>query len=78
MLKLTEPIFISIHWPHNTVTQQTTKEVHHDPQKNSKEYLAEAEVKPDEKNYTAIDHLALELVLAKLHSVQDQEESASV
>ena len=65
MLKLTEPIFLSIHWLHNTITQQTTKKVHDNPQKSSKEYLAEAEVKPDEKNYTAIDHLALELILCK-------------
>ena len=65
MLKLTELIFLSIHWLHNTIAQQTTKKVHDNPRKNSKEYLEEAEVKPDEKNYMAINHLALELVLCK-------------
>ena len=64
-LKLTEQIFLSIHWLHNTIAQQTTKKLHDDPQKNSKEYLEEAEVKPDEKNYMAIDHLALEPILCK-------------
>ena len=65
MLKLTEPIFLSIHRLHNTIARQIIKKVHNDPWKNSKEYLAEAEVKPDEKNYMAIDHLALDLVLCK-------------
>ena len=64
-LKLTEQIFHSIHWPYNTIALQTTKKLHDDPWKISKEYLEEAEVKPDEKNYMAIDHLALELIVCK-------------
>ena len=31
MLKLTEPIFLSIHQLHNTITQQTTKKLHDAP-----------------------------------------------
>ena len=65
MLKLTEPIFLSIHQLHNTITQLTTKKLHDAPWKNSKEYLEEAEVKPDEKYYTAVNHLALEPILCK-------------
>ena len=58
--KLTEQTFLSIHQLQNTIGRHTTKKLHNDPWKNSKEYLEEAEVKPDEKTYTAIDHLALE------------------
>ena len=65
MLKLTERIFCTIHWLHNTIAPQTTKKLHNNLRKNSKEYLEEAEVKPDEKNYMAIIHLALELILCK-------------
>ena len=65
MLKLTEQIFLSIHRLHNTIDPQTTKKLYDDPWKNSKKYSEEAEVKPDEKNYMAIDHLALEPILCK-------------
>ena len=37
--------------------------LHDDPQKNSKEYLEKAEVKPDAKNSIAIDHLATKPIL---------------
>ena len=65
MPKLTELTFLSIPWLYNTIGQHTTKKLHNDPQKNSKEYLEEAEVKPDEKSYMAINHLTLEPVLCK-------------
>ena len=65
MPKLIEWTSHSIHWLHNTISQHATKKLHNDPQKNSKEYLEEAEVKPDEKNYTATDHSAIEPILWK-------------
>ena len=66
MPKLTEQTFLSLHWLHNTIGQHATKKLHGDPWKNSKEYLEEAEVKPDEKSYMATDHSALEPVLCKV------------
>ena len=65
MPKSTEWTFLSIHRLHNTISLHTTKKLHSNPQKNSKEYLEEAEVKPDEKSYTATDHLYLEPILCK-------------
>ena len=65
MPKLTERTFLSIHRLHNTIGQHTTKKLHGNPWKNSKEYLEEAEVKPDKKSYTATGHLALVPILCK-------------
>ena len=57
-----------IHWLHRTIGQQTSQQNCKDLQKNLKEYLAEAEVKPGEKSCTVIDHLAQELVPYKVTS----------
>ena len=65
MPKLIEGTSHSIHWLHKTISWHATKKLHNNPQKNSKEYLEEAEVKPDKKNYTATNHLAIEPILWK-------------
>ena len=51
---------------HQESPRQSTEEL--------KIYLAEAEVKPDKKNYTAINHLALELILCKIKKNQHLHE----
>ena len=59
------------HWLPHTTSQHATK-THQDhlkqtlqdnPQKNSKEYLEKAEVKPDAKNSIATNHLATKPIL---------------
>ena len=57
-------------FPEYTPAVQYDWLVHHqmlqdDPQKNSKEYLEKAEVKPDAKNFIATNHLATEPTLWK-------------
>ena len=58
--KSTKWTFLSIHQPahHQEAPQRSREEL-------KKEYLEEAKVKADEKNYTATDHLALEPSLCK-------------
>ena len=71
--KLIEQSSETTHRLHNMTSQHTTKKCqdHHrqtlqdDPQKNSKEYLEKAEVKPDGKNFIATDHLATKPILWK-------------
>ena len=60
--------FLRVHWLHRTISQQINKKPHKDLWKSLKEYLVEAEVKPGEKSYTVIDHLAQELVPCKVTS----------
>ena len=67
-LRLTEWTSLRVHWLHRTISQQISKKPHEDLQKSSKEYLAEAEVKPGKKSYTVINHLAQELVPYKAAS----------
>ena len=67
-LRLTELTSLRVHQLHRTISWQISKKPHEDLQKSSKEYLAEAEVKPGEKSYTVIDHLAQELVPCKVAS----------
>ena len=66
--RLTGCIILRIHRLHRTISWQTSKQNHKDLQKSLKEYLAEAEVKPGEKSYTFIDHLAQELIPYKVTS----------
>ena len=68
MPRLTGWTFLRVHWLHRTIGQRTTKQPCEDLWKSLKEYLAEAEVKPGEKSYTVIDHLAQELVPCKVTS----------
>ena len=60
--------FLRVHWLHRTIGWQTSKQPHKDLWKSLKEYLAEAEVKPGEKSYMVIDHLAQELIPCKVTS----------
>ena len=66
--KLTGRTFIRVHRLHRTIDWQISKKPRKDLQKSFKEYLEEAEVKPGEKSYTAIDHLAEELIPCKVTS----------
>ena len=66
MPRSTGQTFLRVHWLHRTISWQTTKQPHEDLQKSLKEYLAEAEVKPGEKSYMVIDHLAQELIPCKV------------
>ena len=68
MPRLTGWTFIRVHWLHRTISWQISKTPHGDLWKSLKEYLAEAEVKPGEKSYTVIDHLAQELIPCKVTS----------
>ena len=60
--------FPRVHWLHRTIGWQINKKPREDLWKSLKEYLVEAEVKPGEKSYTVIDHLAQELVPCKVTS----------
>ena len=53
-------------WLHEIISRQTNQQNHKGPWKSLREYLAEAEVKPGEKNCMAINHLAQELVPYKV------------
>ena len=66
--RLTGQTFLRVHQLHRTTGWQTTKQPHEDLWKSLREYLAEAEVKPGEKSYTVIDHLAQELIPCKVTS----------
>ena len=68
MLRLTGHIILRRHWLHRTIGQQTSKQHREDLWKSLNEYLAEEEVKPGEKSYTVIDHLAQELIPYKVAS----------
>ena len=57
-----------IHRLHRTISWQTNQQNCKDLRKSLKEYLVEAEVKPGEKSYTVIDHLAQELIPYKVTS----------
>ena len=59
---------IRVHQLHKTIGQQISRKPCEDLRKSLKEYLAEAEVKPGEKSYMVIDHLAQELVPCKAAS----------
>ena len=67
-LRLTGQTFLRVHRLHRTIGWQISKKPHEDLQKSLKEYLAEAEVKPGEKRYMVIDHLAQELFPCKVTS----------
>ena len=74
--KLTEQSSQTTHQLHNMISQPAAMkhQDHHrqmlqdNPQKNSKEYLEKAEVKPDGKNFIATDHLATKPILWKVAS----------
>ena len=68
MPRSTGHIILKIHQLHRTISWQTSQKNHKDLWKTLKEYLAEAEVKPGEKSYTVIDHLAQELIPYKVTS----------
>ena len=69
-LRLTGWTSLRVHWLHRTIGRQINKKPHEDLRRSLKEYLAEAEaeVKPGEKSYTVIDHLAQELIPYKVAS----------
>ena len=64
--RLTGQTFLRVHWLHRTISWQISKKPCEDLWKSSREYLAEAEVKPGKKSYTVIAHLALELIPCKV------------
>ena len=64
--RLTGQTSLRVHQLHRTIGRQISKKPHEDLQKSLKQYLAEAEVKPGEKSYMVIDHLAQELILCKV------------
>ena len=68
MPRLTGHTFLRVHWLQRTSSWQTSKQYREELWKGLKEYLAEAEVKPGEKSYTVINHLAQELIPCKVAS----------
>ena len=68
MPKLTVWTFIRVHQLNRTIGQQISRNPREDLWKSLKEYLAEAEVKPGEKSYMVINHLAQELIPCKVAS----------
>ena len=67
-LRLTGQTSLRVHRLHRTIGRHINKKPCKNLQKSLKEYLAEAEVKPGEKSYTVIDHLAQELIPYKVAS----------
>ena len=68
MLRLIGLTFLRVDQLHRTIGQQINKKPCKDLWKSLKEYLVEAEVKPGEKSYMVIDHLAQELIPCKVTS----------
>ena len=66
MLRLTERIIRRRHQLLKITDQLTNQLNHVELQKSQREYLAEAEVKPGEKSWMVIDHLAQGLVPYKV------------
>ena len=59
---------LRVHRLHGTIGWQSSNQHREDLLRSLKEYLAEAEAKPDEKSYTIIAHLAQELIPYKVAS----------